>query len=670
MKNILEKLRKALILEWRGYVLAIVLVVIATWLKYLAQPVIIPADVPILYFLAIVPTAVFFGFGPSIMVCLLSVLAYDLFFIAPLNQIDILDIQNAPILTIFLLIGILFSYLTSNLRKKNRIAAAEIAARKLAEMELVRHRDHLEELVKQRTGELELANLALKDDIAERITAKKEREQLLNSVQQEKDRIAAVLNSITDEVWFFDTQGKISLMNPAAVSEFGFNTQNGLGIRDLIATLEVYRADGTRRSGEQNPAIRSLNGEIIKNEEEAVYNPANKETHYRQVSSAPVKNSGGQIIGAVCVVRDITERKKMEEDDRRREEVLRETRDYLDSLFNYANAPIIVWNPQFRITRFNHAFEDLTGYTSSEILGKNLEVLFPDDSRDESIKHILAATSGERWEVVEIPIKHKNGAVRILLWNSAAIYTPDDKTVIATIAQGQDITERKRVEQMKDEFIGLVSHELRTPLTVIIGSLRTALSEGLSPEDTRELVQNAAEGADSLEAILGNMLELSRHQTNRLDLRFEPVTIAAETRRVIEKLKKAGASHQFIMEIPSELPPVEADPTRVERILYNLLENATKYSPEGSKIKVSGRMEEDCVVTEVIDRGIGIDPDDQSRLFEPFQRLGNPSHAKGIGLGLVVSKRLVEAQHGWIKVDSELGKGSTFSFALPKHTTT
>jgi signal transduction histidine kinase len=108
---------------------------------------------------------------------------------------------------------------------------------------------------------------------------------------------------------------------------------------------------------------------------------------------------------------------------------------------------------------------------------------------------------------------------------------------------------------------------------------------------------------------------------------------------------------------------------RVERILFNLLENATKYSPEGSKIKVSGRTEEDFVITQIIDQGNGISPDDQPKLFELFQRLEAPSHAKGIGLGLVVCKRLVEAQGGWVKVDSELGKGSTFSFALPKHRT-
>jgi PAS domain S-box-containing protein len=379
-------------------------------------------------------------------------------------------------------------------------------------------------------------------------------------------------------------------------------------------------------------------------------------------NSATIYSPDGKTaVATIAQGQDITERKQAEE-------ALRETRDYLENLIDYANAPIIVWNPELEITRFNHAFERLTGRSADEVLGNKVDILFPDDSRDESMKHIGEATSGERWEVVEIPIKHKDGAVHILLWNSATIYAPGGKAAVATIAQGQDITERKKVEQMKDEFIGLVSHELRTPLTVISGSLRTAMSEGVSQEDGRELLQNAVEGVDSLAAILENMLELSRYQAGRLRLRIEMVNIAEAVKNVTEKLKRQGISRQFLMDIPGELPPVEADPVRVERILFNLMENATKYSPEDSKITVSSRMQGDLVVTRIIDQGLGISPEDQAKIFEPFRQLETSQRpTRGVGLGLVVCKRLAEAQGGWIRVDSEVGKGSTFSFALPKH---
>lgn len=168
MKRI-NKLFQQIFLNWRGYLIAIGSVALATWLKYLAQPTIIPADVPILYMLAIVPTAVFFGFGPSILVCILSLLAYDFFFNPPLHTfINLADIHNAPILLIFLLVGVLFSYLASRLRQKNEESVREITVRKLAEVELVKYQEHLEDMVKQRTTELQKVNSDLNQDITER----------------------------------------------------------------------------------------------------------------------------------------------------------------------------------------------------------------------------------------------------------------------------------------------------------------------------------------------------------------------------------------------------------------------------------------------------------------------------------------------------------------------
>ncbi|MBU4405523.1 MAG: PAS domain S-box protein [Acidobacteria bacterium] len=135
------------------------------------------------------------------------------------------------------------------------------------------------------------------------------------------------------------------------------------------------------------------------------------------------------------------------------EESLRETRDYLENLLNYANAPIIVWDPEFRITRFNHAFERLTGKKSNEIIGAKLDILFPAKRREEAMSYINRTVEGERWEAVEIPILQNNGAIRTVLWNSATLYTPDNTTIVATIAQGQDITERKLAEEEREKLI-------------------------------------------------------------------------------------------------------------------------------------------------------------------------------------------------------------------------
>lgn len=136
----------------------------------------------------------------------------------------------------------------------------------------------------------------------------------------------------------------------------------------------------------------------------------------------------------------ITERKKVEEN-------LRETRDHLENLLNYANAPIIAWDPKFKITHFNPAFERLTGRSASKTLGATLDILFPKERREKSMDFIRRTSTGKRWETVEIPILHTDGTVRTVLWNSANLYASDGTTIVATIAQGVDITKRKQAEK-------------------------------------------------------------------------------------------------------------------------------------------------------------------------------------------------------------------------------
>ena len=133
------------------------------------------------------------------------------------------------------------------------------------------------------------------------------------------------------------------------------------------------------------------------------------------------------------------------------EEALKNTNAYLENLINYANAPIIVWDPQFRITRFNHAFEFLTGRSEADVLGKSLELLFPSALTEDSMALIRKTMTGERWETVEIKISHCDESVHTVLWNSATLFAPDAQTPVATIAQGHEITKRKLAEETLEE---------------------------------------------------------------------------------------------------------------------------------------------------------------------------------------------------------------------------
>lgn len=231
----------------------------------------------------------------------------------------------------------------------------------------------------------------------------------------------------------------------------------------------------------------------------------------------------------------------------------------------------------------------------------------------------------------------------------------------------EELSLMKKVDQLKDEFIGLVSHELRTPVTVILGALNTVLSEGqkLSQRETKQLIEDAYRETETLSNILANLLELARVQANRLQLLEEPVNMKEFIDRVIREVKRRATEHKFAMDCRGSLVAT-ADRVRVERILLNLLDNAVKYSPPGSTIQVSARRDVEEIVIGVCDQGVGISAEDQRSLFKPFQRFGMPDDkVGGTGLGLVVCQRLAEAQGGRIWVESRPGQGSAFYFTLP-----
>lgn len=232
----------------------------------------------------------------------------------------------------------------------------------------------------------------------------------------------------------------------------------------------------------------------------------------------------------------------------------------------------------------------------------------------------------------------------------------------------QELILLKKLDQVKDEFIGLVSHELRTPLTIILGALGTIITEGqkLSQKEKQDLIEDAFSEAESLSDILDNLLELARARANRLLITEEPINLRESIDMVIKKMSKQLMSHNLVVNCNKSII-VSADRIRLQRIIHNLLDNAIKYSTSGTKIEVLTQQNDQKVVIGVRDQGPGISIENQKKLFESFQRLPEKNNAaSGTGLGLVVCKRLVEAHGGRIWIESKLGHGSTFYFTLPR----
>ena len=242
-----------------------------------------------------------------------------------------------------------------------------------------------------------------------------------------------------------------------------------------------------------------------------------------------------------------------------------------------------------------------------------------------------------------------------------------EKTSRSLKEREEELRILRKIDQLKDEFIGLVSHELRTPLTVILGALNTIMTEEdrLSRKQIKQLIGDAYYEAETLSDILANLLELARAQANRLQINEEPVNIRETIDTVVKKMSQQILPRQVNIVCEKSIT-VNADRVRLQRILHNLLDNAVKYSSSGNKIEVLVKKLNNEVLIGVKDRGIGIPSELQGKLFEPFQRLEQPNNkAAGTGLGLVVCRRLVEAHGGRMWVESQPGQGSTFQFTLP-----
>ncbi len=371
---------------------------------------------------------------------------------------------------------------------------------------------------------------------------------------------------------------------------------------------------------------------------------------------------------------------------KRTKDELRETGSYLENLLNYANAPIIVWDPGLCITKFNRAFQRLTGYGEAEAVGQHLAMLFPDETREESLSHIGRTAAGERWESIEIPIRRKDGLVRTVLWNSANIQSPDGRTRVSTIAQGQDITERKQAEaavrrlnhalsqraaeleaanKELEAFAYSVSHDLRTPLRSIDGFSLALLEDywGSIDEQGRDYLRRVREASQTMGELIDDMLDLSR--VTRTEMHWKRVDLTGMAHRIAAALQDGDQKREVEFAISAGLAAY-GDPALLRAALENLLGNAWKFTAkrDRSRIEFGGLKEHGRQVFFVRDNGVGFDMSYAGRLFEPFQRLHTKKEFPGTGVGLATVKRIVNRHGGRIWADGRAGSGATFYFSL------
>ncbi len=238
--------------------------------------------------------------------------------------------------------------------------------------------------------------------------------------------------------------------------------------------------------------------------------------------------------------------------------------------------------------------------------------------------------------------------------------------VTAVVSLFRDVTQAREAEQLKDDFLSLVSHELRTPLTTIQGAAHMLLSQGdeLTPMAREMLRLDIASESERLSRMLKNMLALSAYQAGRLHIEHDPFLLQPLLRGVMREVERHYPVYHFVLDLLPGLPPVEGDEELIAQVVHNLVENAAKYTPANSTITLGAHAGANEVVVFVRDEGPGIPPEDQQRIFQRFHRAS--TGRQGMGLGLYLCERLVEAHGGRIWVESTAGAGATFRFTLPR----
>ncbi|MFC2039387.1 PAS domain S-box protein [Chloroflexota bacterium] len=408
------------------------------------------------------------------------------------------------------------------------------------------------------------------------------------------------------------------------------------------------------------------------------YRLRHKDGTYRWVCDRVrlVRDVDGNPLELVGSLIDISERKQIEERLR-----------FGVHMMNAVGQAVVATDLAGTITYCNRFAQTLYGWPAKEAVGRSvLDIIGSGGSRAEATVLMDCLKRGESWSG-EFPLQRRDGSTLIGML-AATPFVDDAGTMIGVILVCADITDRKHMEDElyslceresklrrkleaemngRAEFMRALLHELKTPLTPIMAS-SGLLVEQLRDEALLSLARSIDRGASNLNRKIDTLLDVARGELGMLRLRFAPVDLLQLLHSAFDYTSPMASKHgqSFALDLPPFLPLINADEERLEQVVLNLISNACKFTPEGTRITLRAKERNDRLVVEVEDTGQGIPEQEQRRLFEPYRRLTDGGeHLSGLGLGLALSKRLIELHGGQIWVNSIEGKGSTFAFSLP-----
>lgn len=496
--------------------------------------------------------------------------------------------------------------------------------------------------------------------------------------EEERAKLIAILEATLDFVATADLDERVHYLNSSACKVFGCDRDRDFTGLHLSNLHPAWAYDLLHRE-----AIPAAIQDGVWVGETAILSHDGREIPVSQLLIAH-KSSQGKVKLLSTIARDITQRLQIEAS-------LREAERRWRSLLENVRLVVVGLDRQGIVEYVNPFFLELVEYTSEEVLGKNwYEVFLPPHQRQRVQEHFLQLQQQGLHNYYQNSILTKSGQERLIAWNNTILRDLQGEA-IATLSIGEDITERYAIERMKDEFVSVVSHELRTPLTSIHGALNL-LSSGLIDAHSdrgRRVIDIASEGADRLVRLVNDILELERLESGKISLLQRSCNATDLLEKATDLMQVMANRAKVTLSVYSQDIQLNVDGDRIIQVLTNLLGNAIKFSPEGSKVELSVEAIEASdhsdfeirdselnsasaslttnILFTVKDQGRGIPEDKIESIFERFHQVDASDSRKkgGTGLGLAICRSIIQQHGGRIWAESVLGEGSRFYFTLP-----
>ena len=494
------------------------------------------------------------------------------------------------------------------------------------------------------------------------------------TLQVSEEKFAVTLNSIGDAVIATDATGRVTLLNALAEQLTGWTQEQASG--HLVDEIFHIINKETRL-----PAVVPVKETLDKGTIQGLANHTvlisrDKSECDIADSCAPIRNREGHVIGAVLVFRDVT-------GEYAAQQALRDQQFYTRSLIESNIDALMTTDPSGVITDANNQMEALTGRSRDELIGALFKNFFTDPERAE--KGIRRVLSEGKVTDYELTARARDGSKTVVSYNATTFHDRDG-ILQGVFAAARDVTEQKRLDKVlqentielemakavaekanlaKSDFLSSMSHELRSPLNAILGFAQLMESDlpGPTPNQKASIDQILHAGWFLLE-LINEILDLAVVESGRLAISLEPVSLPEVLIECQEMIEPQAQKRGISMAFPSFVGPcfVKADRTRLKQVIINLLSNGIKYNRnEGSVIVECAEAAAGHMRISVTDTGEGLSEEMLAQLFQAFNRLGRETTAEeGTGIGLVVSKRLVELMQGNIGAQSKVGEGSTF----------